>query len=85
MPTHCNTAFECLEAIKILEDSLPEKGQIQLHDQQVYSQWQVWYQQSGMRQNSSLILKSTYAQRKVLMSSSRALKGYHVQGGTQQK
>ena len=38
MPTHWNTAFECLEAIKILEDFLPEKGQIQLHDQQVYSQ-----------------------------------------------
>ena len=76
MPTHWNTAIERLDEVKILEDFLPERDKYSFTLST--SLFSVTSLTSGMRQSSSLIFKSTYAQKKVLMSSNRALKGYHA-------
>ena len=78
MPTHWNTAIERLDEGKILEDILPKRDKYSFTLST--SLFSVTRLTSGMRQSSSLILKSTYAQEECFNEVKHSFKGlscYH--------
>ena len=75
MPTHWNTAIERLDEEKILEDFLPERDKYSY----IINKF-ILSDKSDIRYETKFIadIQVNICTEEILMSSNRALKGYHV-------